>query len=96
MLGKVVKDSQKDWDEWLPLVTAAYMASPHSATGFSPNMLVLGQETAMPIDIVLGRPESEREEEQSYDEFVENLTARLEAAFRVAREELQCAANRRK
>ena len=34
MLGKVAKDSQKDWDEWLPLVMAAYMASPHSATGF--------------------------------------------------------------
>ena len=35
MLGKVVSDSQRDWDEHLPLVMAAYRSSPHSATGYA-------------------------------------------------------------
>ena len=30
MLGKVVCETQRDWDERLPLVLAAYRASPHS------------------------------------------------------------------
>jgi len=33
MLGKVVKDSQRDWDDRLPYVMAAYRASPLSPRG---------------------------------------------------------------
>ena len=96
MLGKVVAENQRDWDEWLPLVMAAYRASPHSATKLTPNMLMLGREVMMPVDIVLGRPEADREEDESYDSFVGNMAARLEEAFKIARSELQCAAERRK
>ena len=96
MLGKVVAENQRDWDEWLPLVMAAYRASPHSATKLTPNMLMLGREVMMPVDIVLGRPEADREEDESYDSFVSNMAARLEEAFKIARSELQCAAERRK
>jgi len=32
MLGKVVMDSQRDWDERLPLVLPAYRALPHEST----------------------------------------------------------------
>jgi len=37
MLAKVITDSQRNWDEQLPMVMAIYRASPHSATGYSPN-----------------------------------------------------------
>lgn len=33
MLGKVVKESQRDWHERLPLVMAAYRSTVHNATG---------------------------------------------------------------
>ena len=95
MLGKVVSEKQRDWDEWLPLVMTAYRASPHTATGFSPNMLTFGREVSMPIDIVLGRPEEDWEA-SSYESFAGNLVARLEAAFALVREELRIAAERRK
>ena len=61
MVGKVVSEKQRDWDEWLPLVMTAYRASPHAATGFSPDMLTFGREVWMPIDIMLGRPEEENQ-----------------------------------
>jgi hypothetical protein len=96
MLGKVISEKQRDWDEWLPLVMTAYRASPHAATGFSPNMLTFGREVSMPIDIVLGRPEDQAQRDTSYESFADNLVAKLEAAYTLVREELRIAAERRK
>ena len=56
MLGKVVSESQRDWVERLLYVMAAYHASRHEATGFSPNLLVFGREVRAPIDLVFGSP----------------------------------------
>ena len=74
----------------------AYRASPHSATGFSPNMLTFGREASMPIDVVLGRPEEEKRDNPSFESFAGNLITRLEAAYALVREELQIAGERRK
>jgi len=52
ILGKVMRESQRDWDEKLPVVMSAYRATPHRSTGFSPNRLFMGRETRMPIDLV--------------------------------------------
>jgi len=54
MLGKAVSESQRDWDERLPLVLAAYRATPHESTGLTPNKLFLGHQVRMPIDLVMG------------------------------------------
>ena len=59
MLGKVVKESQCDWDEKLPVVMSAYQATSHRSTGFSPNRLFLGRETRMQIYLVMGLPPEE-------------------------------------
>ena len=53
MTGKVVSAGQRDWDEYVQPVTAAYCASEHVVTGFSPNFLMLFREVHAPI--VLGR-----------------------------------------
>ena len=54
MLGHVVSESQRDWDVWVPMVMAAYRASMHEATGYSPNFLMYGREIWAPIDLILG------------------------------------------
>ena len=54
MLGKVVSESQRDWDEKLPYVLAAYRAFVHDSTGYSPNRLFLGRESRMPVDLAIG------------------------------------------
>ena len=96
MLGKVVSDSQRDWDEKLPLVMAAYRASPHNSTGFSPNRLFLGRENRMPLDLLMGLPPEERNDESNVDDYVANQQEIAESAYRIAREQLRTAAQRRK
>ena len=95
MLGKVVKESQRDWDDRLPAVMAAYRASPHEVTGFSPNRLFLGREVRMPLDLVMGLPLDESQC-ASVDEFVQKSQEQMSSAYAIAREHLGVAAQRRK
>ena len=96
MIGKVVDQDQRDWDEYLPSVMAAYRASKHSATQSSPNQLVFGKENRSPIDIVLGPVVDEPQNYDSYDEYVLDLQKRLRVSHQIAREHLEVAAGRRK
>ena len=54
MLAKVITDNQRDWDDRLSAVMAAYRSARHESTGFSPNFLVFGHENRAPIDLILG------------------------------------------
>jgi len=96
MLGKAVCDSQRDWDDRLPFVLAAYRASPHSSTGFSPNRLFLGRETRMPIDLVMGLQEEDKVTSQNVNEYIVNMQNQASAAYDLARRHLAVAAERRK
>jgi transposase InsO family protein len=95
MIGRIISDKQTEWDELLPYVMAAYRASPHNSTHYSPNMLIFGHENRAPLDIVLGIPEPESSH-RSYDVFVEDVQSKLKAAYDLVRTELQTAANRNK
>ena len=48
MLAKVVACNQRDWDLHVPPVLAAYRASRHESTGFSPNYMLFGRENRAP------------------------------------------------
>ena len=43
-MAKVVAENQKNWSEVLDLAVAAYNASPHQSTGFTPNFLMFGRD----------------------------------------------------
>ena len=43
---------QRDWDDFLPLMLAAYRFTPHSATGFSPFELLYGRSPNMPLNLI--------------------------------------------
>ena len=96
MLGKVVAENQKDWDDHLPFVLCAYRAARHESTGFSPNFLVLGRELMAPIDIVCGPPESERIHYENASDFVEKRQRMMEGAFRLVRQALKTSTERNK
>lgn len=96
MLGKVVGESQRDWDDRLPAVLAAYRASRHESTGFSPNRLFLGREVRMPLDLLLDLPDGERKSSFSPNEFVNHMQEQTVSAYALAREHLRVAAERRK
>jgi hypothetical protein len=50
----VINENQKDWAERLPMVVAAYNASQHETTEFSPYYLMFGREYRTPLDLTLG------------------------------------------
>ncbi len=97
MIGKVVEESQRDWDRRLPEVMQAYRSTIHSSTGFTPNFLVLGMETRAPVDLMLAVGNDEPEGVgTSHDEFVNEILERKRRAFDMVRQHLGRAAERRK
>ena len=61
MLGKVVSESQRHWDLHVSAAAAAYGASEHVVTGFTPNFMMLGRKVPALVNIILGAPASEEE-----------------------------------
>jgi transposase InsO family protein len=96
MLGKAVSESQRDWDLQLPLVLAAYRASPHSSTGYSPNRLFLGREARMPLDLLMGSPRDESAIPTVLSDYVQRMKSDAERCYELARNHLRVAAERRK
>ena len=96
MIAKVVKESQKDWDELLPQLVAAYRSSIHSTTGFSPNFIIFGNENRAPVDLVLQNPETMPAESWSINDFVARKQEVMLQAYASARSSLGVAASRRK
>jgi hypothetical protein len=95
MLGKIVSESQTDWDARLPFVMAAYRASPHEVTGYSPNYLMYGRENRGPIDLIYGRPEV-GQSDSNYSDYTLAMADKIDRAYRDVRQNLKVAANRMK
>ena len=94
MLKHFVNENRDDWDDHLPYLTMAYRSSVHESTGCTPNLLMLGRELPMPLDILVGQPEK-----QAYNcpiEYVEWLQYSMTTAYEYARLQLRKAAVRQK
>jgi transposase InsO family protein len=96
MLAKLVREDQRDWDTRLPFVMAAYRATIHDSTGFSPNFMIMAREVSTPLDIMMGAPETEIDKWDSIDDFVANRQEMMRSAYCLARQNLKKAAQRRK
>ena len=64
-----------EWDELLDVVMMAYRATPHSSTGFTPNMVMLGREVRLPA--VLAPPVNP----VPVTEYVRNLNSKLKFVY---------------
>ena len=96
LLAKVINESHRDWDQRLPQVLAAYRASPHASTGYSPNRLFLGREAKMPLDLLMGLPANESSANLPVNDFVRQMKSQTERCYEIARNHLRVAAERRK
>jgi transposase InsO family protein len=96
MLGKVVQENQRDWDQKVPVVMAAYRATMHESTGYTPNFLFFGRENFAPLDVLMGIPDSEKEEWQSYEQYVAERQEAAHRAYECVRDHLKRSATRRK
>ena len=95
MLSMFVAPNQKDWDQYLPFLMMAYRSAIQETTGYSPNMLMMGREAELHLDLIMGKPEEE-ERVHCMTEYVENLSNKLEIVHDFARENIQLSSNRQK
>ena len=70
----------------------SYRATPQASTGVTPNMMMLGRQTRLPVQAMYGAPLGPEEEETTVSEYVAALQWGLQAAYRHAHEGLQRAA----
>ena len=87
LLDMFVNKHCEDWDDHLPYVMMAYRSSIQESNGCTPNMLFLGREVTLPIDVMFGRP-NEGEQPDCPIQYVEWVRRAMGSAFKVARENL--------
>ena len=63
--------NQRDWDRYLAFATSAYRSTPQESIGESPNMMMLGREVLLPVDLTVEHPDRSQEETQT--DFAEQL-----------------------
>ena len=88
MLRKIIEENLRKWDTKVQFVMAAYMASVHDATGYTPNFLTHGREVRAPLDFILGPPKEETGLWESLNDFVADLQERTRSAYEAVRENL--------
>ena len=82
VISHFVSPDGKDWDEIVPSVLMAYRSAPHVATGFSPHMLLFGQEMNLPeADDLALKPEVDDDTQIELDCLVEKLRRVREVAI---------------
>ncbi len=92
MLSKVVKPTQRDWDEWLPAVAWAYRVTPQESTGETPFYLMHGRDPVFPSQVGL----FPREHEWTLEDFKNDLVIKLEAAKTLTEENIKRAQQKQK
>ena len=94
MLSMFVSPGQSDWDEILPYIMMAYRSAVQDTTGYSPNLMMLGREVELPLDIVIGPPDEERE--LGPVEYVDQMRDQMTTVHDLARDKIKVQSDRQK
>jgi len=95
MLRATNQEKKQDWDVLVPILAMAYRASVNDTTGFTPNMLMLGREVTMPLDLMipnLGEPD----EETTYADYISRLRTHMTEIYDQVRMNTDWAVERQK
>lgn len=76
-------NDHSDWDIWLPYAMFIYNTTPHCSTGFTPFKILYGYEAELPSSI-----KNTPNPLYNYDDYVQELRARLQSTYKVARDNL--------
>jgi hypothetical protein len=82
MLAKAIEDDQRNWSHFVPYVVAAYNATVHSATSFSPNYLMFGRELNSAVDLAFCVP---GEDEVPVNDYAFSVAERMAKAYELVR-----------
>ncbi|CAG2191492.1 unnamed protein product [Mytilus edulis] len=94
MIRSFVNKNANDWDLHIGILMAAYRSTVHPATGYSPNMLMLGREITLPHQIIFPFPNCN--ESMEVETYVSKMRSKLEEIYQLAREHLRSSAVRQK
>ena len=83
------------WDENLPYLISAIRSTVHRQTNYTPNMMMLGREVTMPVEVMLGTAEVNHNDDQPAS-YVTQLGEVLQHCHKLAREYLQSSQVRQK
>ena len=89
MIKAYLKGEQENWDLSLGCLASAYRATPQESTGLTPNLLMLGRETKLPVELVYGSHSSASRPITNYGQYVDTLRERMQRAHSVARQYLK-------
>ncbi|CAC5395695.1 Retrovirus-related Pol polyprotein from transposon 297,Retrovirus-related Pol polyprotein from transposon 17.6 [Mytilus coruscus] len=96
MLSAFVSKHQRDWDEYIYLLMLAYRSSKHESLGTSPCSMLFGREVNLPVDLILGRPETEKSPLYLKTVYAYALSQKLEVIHQFARNKLKLSSDRMK
>jgi len=92
-LRMYIEGKQSTWDQYLPFVGMAMRATVNRSTGFTANMMMLGREIMLPVDLLAPRLSTGAEPAASY---VIQLRDTLDEVHRCARKKIGAALQVRK
>ena len=93
MLRACISEEDKAWDDIVPLLAMSYRSSINETTGFTPNMLMLGREVMLPIDLVMPKRDDKPQKTATY---VENLRNNMEKIYEEVRRNTSWQVSRQK
>ena len=89
MVKLYLKGRQKEWDRNLGGLVGAYCVTPHENTGITLNLLMLGMETWLPIEVILGSGGTSTWEQVTlYGKYIDGLRDQIQRVHDVARQYL--------
>ena len=86
MIKSFLKGEQRNWDQHLECLAAAYRAAKHETTGFTPNFLMLGREVRLPGEIFVPQPE-----ESNPAVYVDDMRQYMAKAHEIVRKRMELA-----
>lgn len=96
MLSAFVSEHQQDWDDYIYLLMLAYRSAEHESLGVSPCSMLLGREVNLPIDLILGKPETDSSPPIVKTAYAYELSKKLEEVHQFARQRLKLSSDRMK
>jgi transposase InsO family protein len=96
MLTSYINETRTDWEDHLPYILMAYRSTMQETTGCSPNLLMLGREVFLPLDLLVGSPPTCGGNSACATEYVDWLKGAMEHAFEFAKRNMKKGVERQK
>ncbi|CAC5397889.1 unnamed protein product [Mytilus coruscus] len=94
MIKTFVNKNVKKWDQYISLLLVAYRSTPHPATGFSPNCMMLEREVYIPVNLIYKSRDNGTQKNE--EEYISTLKSHFQEVYEIARENFKVNAERQK